>query len=493
MVDITFSDILFIIQNLSNPVVFFPVMIFLTGYLAVKLGFGSVRNWRGLDQYLSALGVGFGMQSVSLLLSIIIAGLSILQGYNFNSVFAFVLFLSTIITLLVLLSARMEAGVPLIESYRRLVSSFWLTGLVSLATVPGIVLIISQFYPAYLSELILPAWTGVAGLIFVMTVPLVGVLYYLNRWFLLPPTREIPLTPMGRPKKKSDIPLSLALQSIRSRQRQLVIPILLIVLILGSAALDASYAIFTPKMHFGDVNEDRYFYHYPYSYPYDYYMTLTPDNNGRLVGTTYALYNVTYSMGSAMVLMEPCVRYPNPAGLNYLLSAPGYYVSSGYSSGYVIQPSYFGMNKLGADSTSLVSIGNQTNTGEIQQCTAATVHFSYWKKISLTSITVVDSCIVQRNSQVRMDNISIVNHNGFRVFLGAMTLIYSYVGKPDQPVKVAVAMNGHNLTGAVNVAGPFVGPVVVVEPFPTIFNPFNSTLSIDLSYNSTFVPACPEG
>lgn len=494
MVDLTVSDILLIAQNIGNPAVFFPIIVFLTGYLSVKLGFGRERNWVGLDRYLAAFGIGFGMQSLSLLLSIIIGGLLLLQGYNFNSVFSSVLLVSSIITLLSVLYPRMEAGVPLEETYRKLVSAFWQAEMINLVVVSAIPFIIYGFYPVYLSELILPGWIGASTLILLMTSPLALVFFYLTRWFLLPPTKQIPLSPMGRPKRGQDVTVAVLSHGIQSRRRQLLVPVMLIVLILGLVAFDTNYAVFTPKMHFGDVNEDRYFYHYLYAYPYDYYLVLNPDNDGRLVGTTYALYNTTYTVTPAMLLaLESCVMYDNPAGPSYLLSMPSdNYVSSSYSSGYVMQPSHFSMNKLGADSRSLVSIGNSTNTLKIQQCSRGVVHFSYWKKIDLTSVSVVDNCVVQRYTQARTDNISITTHDSFRVFLGTMTLIYSYNGTTNHPVTATVTMNGHNVTDGTAVYGPFLGPVVIAEPYPNIYNPFNSTLTIGLYYNSTYVPACPE-
>jgi len=93
---------------------------------------------------------------------------------------------------------------------------------------------------------------------------------------------------------------------------------------------------------------------------------------------------------------------------------------------------------------------------------------------------------------VPIDNVTVVQHNGYRIYFGTIILLASaraFSGLEN--LKTTVMMNGQNVTnvlGALGIYGVSYGEQIL----PTAFNPFNSTLSLNLSYNSTYVQACPE-
>jgi hypothetical protein len=349
-------------QNITNPGIFFPIMVYLSGLVAHKLGFGIGRGSQGLDKQLAAMALGFGIQSPALLVTVIASGLLLLQGFNFWNTFSAILLLSSVFTIVTLLALRIEKPhIPLSVSYRGLWVFFWYVESVNFG-VSLIPLIILYRYPYYVRDLILPQWSSACGFICIMSVLLGITFFILNRWLIFRKWPQTQLPDFARPERPARVS---TIRRIWSVLRKVIVPFALIVLILLLVIADANSAVFTPWIDFGSAQEDRYYYHSPYAYPYkfDYYMTLTPDRDGRLVGTIYALYNVTYTIiQPELYSLEQCVSYLNPAGVSYVLAKSNY----NYASWSYPVPSYFTLNQLGADSTSLVSVPTSTNTTRIE-------------------------------------------------------------------------------------------------------------------------------
>src|SRR5208282_109235 len=126
MADVTAEELLFLYQNWINPVVFYPIIIFLTGCVSQRLGFGIGRKSIGLDRYLSALGVGFAIQLPSLAISFAIAQLLSLENISFQALFSVSLLLSSLFILLGIAFRKAEHGKDIAGSYRAIATVFWI-------------------------------------------------------------------------------------------------------------------------------------------------------------------------------------------------------------------------------------------------------------------------------------------------------------------------------------------------------------------------------
>ncbi len=476
---VTFEEISFIIQNLSNPVVDFTLIVFATGYLACKMEFGAGKNWRGIDRYLAAFGIGFGIQSISLLSSGLAAALLIMWGFGFEAIFFPMLIMTSIMTLFLLLNSKMEIGTSFLANYKRLCRVFWNLASVAISFV-YLPLMITFFYPTYLSRVSSTSWQAVYALIVYLVWILAPIFFLLNRWFILRNPQQKPLQPFGLVKQLRTS--ARLLQQVRRIRRNYLPALIFIATLVVSVAFDAAYPLFTPKIVQSEY-QDRYYYHSPYQTPYDYILALSPGPDGMLVGHVYSLYNATVEVLSARFPVETCVIYDNPAGSSYLSS-----LSSPSSIGFGIYMPQNYLDDVYTNSTNVSPIGNQTNTKEIQQCTAGRVNFYFWKEVSIPSIQTNDKCTI--HGYVRTDNLFIENKDNSRIYVGLIALNYIYRSGYPQ---VSYIVNGLNVTGAASVQA--FGQNVWISPYMisgnAAANPFNVTrYSINLAYNSTYSPGC---
>lgn len=482
MADVTVEEILFIIQNLTNPAVFFTLIIFVTGYAACKLELDAGRNRRGIDRYLAAFGIGLGMQSLPLLVSIIVAALSTFSGANFNGVLTFMLLMTSIINLFMLLNAKMEAKASILASYKLVCRTFWnLVGLSILFVY--IPLVIIFLYPSYLSRVFLTGWLTASGLVLYLTLVVSLIFFLLNRWFILRGTEKKPLEPFGRIRVSKT---SRVLQLASKIRRNYMPAIILILTIVALVALDTTYPVFTPKIA-QQTNEDHYYNHYSYPYPYDYVLVLSPDQNGKLVQHLYSLYKSTVEVQSPWLpFPQTCVLYDNPAGSAYLETP------SSIQTNVWLTPNY--LNEAYSNSTNLTPLGNQTNTTGIQQCKTGDVNFYFWKEVNVSSVQTLDNCT--HHDYLRTDYVVIENSDKLRLYIGLIGV--RYVSIPyNATTHISMIENGKNITNSpgtnidrVSDNLVWIGPYIIQGDSPTA-NPFNAEeYAITLAYNSTYDTGC---
>jgi hypothetical protein len=84
-----------------------------------------------------------------------------------------------------------------------------------------------------------------------------------------------------------------------------------------------------------------------------------------------------------------------------------------------------------------------------------------------------------------------MQNSRYSIYLGAFFLLASVRAFSGlENLKTSALLDGHNVTGALSALGIF-GVSYGEQVLQTTFDPFNTTLSLNLAYNSTYVPACP--
>jgi MFS family permease len=472
-----FQYFLTVVQNLGNPWVFFPIIVFLTGYFAWKLEFGLARGWKGLDYYLAILALGLCMQSFPLAIAFVFAKLGQMLGLNFDSLFALSLFLFSFYALGYFILAKLETQQRFSETYKRILAWFW--RFVAIIIMGAIIVptVIAFGYPTYLSSIIMPGWSTFLIVVIVFLTPLCAFVILLNRWFILPTRPRSALHPFSRKEVRTSFG-----ERVGRRKRELGGLLLTGFLIFSLVALDSTLPILTPKVVIGPITRDHYSNEFEYS-KIDYILLFEPGRDGRLAPHLYTLYNVSVTMIGPTYGLESCVRYSNPVEADYQL----YDSYSIFNYGYFSQPpNYLPPQKLITNSTILTSWPNVSSTYEIGQCVPGVTHFYAWREIAIpTSISVSSSCIYHGDDHIRTDTIAITNSGKLPVLLGGIKINYL---QRDSPIDVGFIINGRNVTGY---SGGVMNYGIVAVPFSPM-NDLSTQIAytVEISYSSYFDNSC---